>query len=69
MYTVHPLNKIMYRWRFFYCKVGGSSKADVRRKKKIVTNALNAAKAAMDEGILPGKPCILESVLGPSCLD
>ncbi|KAH9706192.1 Chaperonin CPN60-1 [Citrus sinensis] len=35
-------------------KVGGSSKADVRRKKKIVTNALNAAKAAMDEGILPG---------------
>ncbi|KAH9706191.1 Chaperonin CPN60-1 [Citrus sinensis] len=35
-------------------QVGGSSKADVRRKKKIVTNALNAAKAAMDEGILPG---------------
>ncbi|KAK9188039.1 hypothetical protein WN944_019438 [Citrus x changshan-huyou] len=34
--------------------VGGSSKADVRKKKKIVTNALNAAKAAMEEGILPG---------------
>ncbi|KAH9770756.1 hypothetical protein KPL71_012472 [Citrus sinensis] len=35
-------------------RVGGSSKADVRKKKKIVTNALNAAKAAMEEGILPG---------------
>ncbi|KAK9190990.1 hypothetical protein WN943_019600 [Citrus x changshan-huyou] len=41
-------------WLFAVLKVGGSSKADVRRKKKIVTNALNAAKAAMDEGILPG---------------
>lgn len=41
----------------------------MRKKKKIVTNALNAAKAAMEEGILPGNPCVLESVLGPSCLD
>ncbi|KAH9706189.1 Chaperonin CPN60-1 [Citrus sinensis] len=46
----HPFQSVLG-----HCyKVGGSSKADVRRKKKIVTNALNAAKAAMDEGILPG---------------
>ncbi|XP_078438965.1 chaperonin CPN60-like 2, mitochondrial [Wolffia australiana] len=35
-------------------KVGGASKAEVGERKDRVTDALNAARAAVEEGILPG---------------
>ncbi|ESR56608.1 hypothetical protein CICLE_v10023620mg [Citrus x clementina] len=35
-------------------KVGGATTAESRKKRKRATNALNAAKAAMEEGIIPG---------------
>lgn len=35
-------------------KVGGASETEVREKKDRVTDALNAAKAAVEEGIVPG---------------
>ncbi|XP_028548261.1 chaperonin CPN60-like 2, mitochondrial isoform X2 [Dendrobium catenatum] len=35
-------------------KVGGTSEAEVGEKKDRVTDALNAAKAAVEEGIVPG---------------
>ncbi|CAN6346025.1 unnamed protein product [Urochloa humidicola] len=35
-------------------KIGGASEAEVGEKKDRVTDALNAAKAAVEEGIVPG---------------
>ncbi|XP_073006803.1 chaperonin CPN60-like 2, mitochondrial [Typha latifolia] len=35
-------------------KIGGASEAEVSEKKDRVTDALNAARAAIEEGILPG---------------
>ena len=35
-------------------KVGGSSEVEVGEKKDRVTDALNATKAAVEEGIVPG---------------
>ncbi|KAH9784422.1 Chaperonin [Citrus sinensis] len=35
-------------------KVGGTSRADTSKKKSIVTHAVNAAKAAIEQGIVPG---------------
>ncbi|KAF3775734.1 Chaperonin CPN60-2 [Nymphaea thermarum] len=35
-------------------KIGGASEAEVGEKKDIVTDALNATKAAVEEGIVPG---------------
>lgn len=32
-------------------------------KKDRVTDALNATKAAVEEGIVPGKPSLLENLL------
>ena len=36
-------------------KVGGSSEVEVGEKKDRVTDALNATKAAVEEGIVPGE--------------
>jgi len=35
-------------------KVGGGSEVEVGEKKDRVTDALNATKAAVEEGIVPG---------------
>ena len=35
-------------------KVGGSSEVEVNEKKDRVTDALNATRAAVEEGIVPG---------------
>jgi chaperonin GroEL len=36
-------------------QIGGASEAEVGEKKDRVTDALNATKAAVEEGIVPGK--------------
>ncbi len=43
-------------------KVGGASEVEVGEKKDRVTDALNATKAAVEEGIVPGM-----RHLSPSC--
>lgn len=35
-------------------KIGGSSEVEVNEKKDRVTDALNATRAAVEEGIVPG---------------
>ena len=37
-------------------KIGGASEVEVGEKKDRVTDALNATKAAVEEGIVPGQP-------------
>ena len=50
---------------FFFDQIRGDSEAEVGEKKDRVTDALNATKAAVEEGIVPGKlnsfTCILIS--------
>jgi hypothetical protein len=41
-------------------QVGGASEAEVGEKKDRVTDALNAARAAVKEGIVPGNHIFLE---------
>ena len=41
-------------------KVGGASEVEVGEKKDRVTDALNATKAAVEEGIVPGMKCIAD---------
>jgi hypothetical protein len=41
---------------FFPFQVGGASEVEVGEKKDRVTDALNATKAAVEEGIVPGEP-------------
>ena len=36
------------------CQVGGSSEVEVNEKKDRINDALNATKAAVEEGIVPG---------------
>ena len=54
-------------------KVGGGSEVEVGEKKDRVTDALNATKAAVEEGIVPGHspaPFIITSAQRPSvCSD
>jgi chaperonin GroEL len=38
-----------------FSQVGGASEAEVGERKDRVTDALNATRAAVEEGILPGK--------------
>ncbi|RWS23968.1 chaperonin subunit-like protein, partial [Leptotrombidium deliense] len=40
-------------------KIGGSSEVEVNEKKDRVTDALNATRAAVEEGIVPGGGCAL----------
>lgn len=42
-------------------QIGGASEAEVGEKKDRVTDALNATKAAVEEGIVPGR---ISSILG-----
>ena len=42
-------------------KVGGGSEVEVGEKKDRVTDALNATKAAVEEGIVPGLHCCLDT--------
>ena len=44
-------------------QIGGASEAEVGEKKDRVTDALNATKAAVEEGIVPGNI----SIHLPSC--
>lgn len=46
-------------------KVGGASEVEVSEKKDRVTDALNATKAAVEEGIVPGV-CTFASCLNSS---
>lgn len=39
----------------FLSQVGGASEAEVGERKDRVTDALNATRAAVEEGIVPGK--------------
>jgi chaperonin GroEL (HSP60 family) len=39
---------------FLELQIGGASEAEVSEKKDRVTDALNAARAAVEEGIVPG---------------
>lgn len=45
--------QLMYVW--FLRQVGGASEAEVGERKDRVTDALNATRAAVEEGIVPGK--------------
>lgn len=46
----------MFKWWFKkQNQVGGVSETEVSEKKDRVTDALNATKAAIEEGIVPGK--------------
>ena len=38
-------------------QIGGASEVEVGEKKDRVTDALNATKAAVEEGIVPGMHC------------
>lgn len=53
---------LTWKWNQTF-QVGGASKAEVDERKDRVTDALNATKAAVEEGILPGNsfsvPCCL----------
>lgn len=39
----------------YITQIGGASDTEVGEKKDRVTDALNATKAAVEEGIVPGK--------------
>lgn len=39
----------------FVSQVGGASEAEVAERKDRVTDALNATRAAVEEGIVPGE--------------
>lgn len=41
-------------------QIGGASEAEVSEKKDRVTDALNATKAAVEEGIVPGTSMFIE---------
>lgn len=46
----------------YLLQIGGASEAEVGEKKDRVTDALNATKAAVEEGIVPGNtpfPCFV----------
>ena len=43
-------------------QIGGASESEVGEKKDRVTDALNATKAAVEEGIVPGKKIILNPI-------
>jgi chaperonin GroEL len=38
-------------------RVGGASEVEVKEKKDLVEDALNATRAAVEEGVLPGGGC------------
>lgn len=52
MYLLYIYIKMM--GNSFPLQIGGASEAEVGEKKDRVTDALNATKAAVEEGIVPG---------------
>lgn len=48
-------------------QIGGTSDVEVNEKKDRVTDALNATRAAVEEGIVPGGGCALLRCI--PCLD
>ena len=44
-----------HRQVLIFSQVGGASEAEVGERKDRVTDALNATRAAVEEGIVPGK--------------
>lgn len=55
-----PLFSVLVSAYTFISQIGGASEAEVGEKKDRVTDALNAAKAAVEEGIVPGNHIFLE---------
>ena len=45
---------VVYTSLVVCCQVGGSSEVEVNEKKDRVNDALNATRAAVEEGIVPG---------------
>lgn len=64
MYTSceHQTNRLLMHYQFITnveithmgFQIGGASETEVSEKKDRVTDALNATKAAVEEGIVPG---------------
>jgi len=50
-----------------FWQIGGASEAEVSEKKDRVTDALNATKAAVEEGIVPGILMCLPCMMYASC--
>jgi chaperonin GroEL len=48
-------------------KIGGASEVEVNEKKDRVTDALNATKAAVEEGIVPGMS-LTQSTITQYCM-
>lgn len=53
---------------FHISQVGGASEAEVGERKDRVTDALNATRAAVEEGIVPGNFCISPPLYGLNTL-
>lgn len=51
---VHPHVRTPTRHAWPLSQIGGASEVEVQEKKDRVTDALNATKAAVEEGIVPG---------------
>ena len=51
---ISSLHILILEFVYFFVKVGGSSEVEVNEKKDRVTDALNATRAAVEEGIVPG---------------
>lgn len=58
-----PIVEGMLIWITMLCQVGGASEVEVGEKKDRVTDALNATKAAVEEGIVPGYHMFMSSCL------
>lgn len=56
-FLLHSLHFILFLLAF---QVGGVSEAEVGERKDRVTDALNATKAAVEEGIVPGTILLLQ---------
>jgi chaperonin GroEL len=48
------LSEVLIHCVLPFLQIGGASEAEVGEKKDRVTDALNATKAAVEEGIVPG---------------
>lgn len=51
---LHHVHIIIILFFFPFSQIGGASELEVSEKKERVIDALNAAKAAVEEGIVPG---------------
>ncbi len=52
---------------FYSLQIGGASEVEVNEKKDRVTDALNATKAAVEEGIVPGMS-LTQSTITQYCM-